>query len=314
MPNICALYGCNSNSDRNTDLTFHTFPKNELRKKWIHLCKRKDKFNADSSRICSLHFESSDYARNLKYELLGIPIPRHLVRLNSDAIPTLHLPTSEGNNVSTSREFRAVKRGMKRFIHDIECSPTVNELQENAHEEPRVATIDKLQQELQEVKSERDALLKEKKEWEIERSSLQEKIATVEFNATSLARSNLSKYFSPSQVRFLTGIPVKHWCEDDISGALALRYLSPKAYRYLRNKMEFPYPSISTLHRWVSKINVEPGILTSVLMPLRHKAKTMTEMNRLCVMSFDEMSVAYEWTYDKELILSIHPKVKFSVL
>ncbi|XP_066970831.1 uncharacterized protein [Macrobrachium rosenbergii] len=96
MPNICALFGCHSNSDLNTDLTFHKFPKNEdLRKKWIHLCKKKHKFNAESSRFCSVHFQSTDFARNLKYELLGIPIPRNCIQLKSDAVPTMHLPASE---------------------------------------------------------------------------------------------------------------------------------------------------------------------------------------------------------------------------
>ena len=97
MPNICALFGCDSNSNRNSDLMFHSFPKNqELRNKWIHLCKRIDKINPDISRICSLHFEQTSYARNLRYELLGIPLPRKLVRLKEDAIPTLHLPMAKG--------------------------------------------------------------------------------------------------------------------------------------------------------------------------------------------------------------------------
>ena len=97
MPNMCAVFGCNSNSGRNGDLIFHTFPKNEeLRKKWIHLCKREGRINANSSRICSLHFESSAYARNLQYELLGIPLPRKLVRLKDDAVPILSLPNSKG--------------------------------------------------------------------------------------------------------------------------------------------------------------------------------------------------------------------------
>ena len=216
-----------------------------------------------------------------------------------------------GNSKSTNRESRAAKRGMKKLIQDIECPSTANELQESPNEEPRVITMEEVQEELQQVKAERDALLAEKREWEIERSILREQIDKTSVAVKDVVRSNLIKYFSPSQVDFLlTGIPVKHWCEDDISRALTLRYLSPKAYRYLRNTVQFPYPSISTLHRWISKINVEPGILTSVLKLLQHKATTMIEWDRLCVMSFDEMSVAYEWTYDKGTDTLYSPKSK----
>ena len=77
MVTYCAVFGCNSNAKQNKDLLFHTFPKDEeTRKKWVNACKRADKFNADNGRICSLHFEKSAYARNLKYELLRLPLPR----------------------------------------------------------------------------------------------------------------------------------------------------------------------------------------------------------------------------------------------
>ena len=62
MPNICAVFGCNSRGRRKEGLSFFRFPKDaETRQKWINLCRRKDKFNYPNSRICSRHFEDSSY-------------------------------------------------------------------------------------------------------------------------------------------------------------------------------------------------------------------------------------------------------------
>jgi THAP domain len=82
MPGIrCAIYGCNNSrlasKVSGQDLIFHVFPKpkdlvsNTMRREWISRCKRQDRFNPDTSRICSAHFVESDYERDLQSELLG---------------------------------------------------------------------------------------------------------------------------------------------------------------------------------------------------------------------------------------------------
>ena len=57
----------------------------ELRRLWIHACRRKDSFNPNTGRICSIHFLPTDYKRDLKNELLGLPTVK---RLFENAIPT----------------------------------------------------------------------------------------------------------------------------------------------------------------------------------------------------------------------------------
>ena len=75
---------------------FHKFPKdNDTKNKWIHCCKREDQLNSDNARICSLHFASDAYEKNLMYECLGQPVPRNQIRLKKGAIPTLHMPGKE---------------------------------------------------------------------------------------------------------------------------------------------------------------------------------------------------------------------------
>lgn len=54
----------------------------------------------------------------------------------------------------------------------------------------------------------------------------------------------LSKYFTPTQVNMFL-YPTKkvyRWTPEDISSAITLRSVSPKAYRYLRVKKNFPLP------------------------------------------------------------------------
>lgn len=77
------MYGCSNTYDANKGraddlkITMHVFPKSKdlvsqtIRKEWVTRCSRRDKFNPDTSRICSEHFAGTDYERDLQHELLG---------------------------------------------------------------------------------------------------------------------------------------------------------------------------------------------------------------------------------------------------
>lgn len=57
-------------------------------------------------------------------------------------------------------------------------------------------------------------------------------------------KDTLSKFFSPQQIEMILHKKKKvaKWEPEDIASAITLRSMSPKAYRYLRNKLEFPLP------------------------------------------------------------------------
>jgi len=65
MVNKCSAYGCKSgyktdNTDSN--VTFHAYPRDpELRDKWIRANPRKDFIPSKHSRLCSLHFQPTDF-------------------------------------------------------------------------------------------------------------------------------------------------------------------------------------------------------------------------------------------------------------
>ncbi|GBN36193.1 hypothetical protein AVEN_241703-1 [Araneus ventricosus] len=79
---------------------YHRFPQNRaLNKIWEERCKRKYEFNVKNAVICSEHFTEDDYERDLRNELLGLPLKK---LLKKDAVPTLSLPEFENTTKKTS--------------------------------------------------------------------------------------------------------------------------------------------------------------------------------------------------------------------
>lgn len=135
------------------------------------------------------------------------------------------------------------------------------------------------------------------------------KIDIVYVKVTSDSAEKLSGYFSESQIRsVLTDKHVIQWHEEDISRAVTLRSLSTKAS--LHRGKHFAMPSITTIRCWVSKVNIESGVLFPVIQLLQHNAQAMSEFDRLCILSFDETTVLHEWSYDKVTNTLIAPKHK----
>ncbi len=69
--NTCAIASCSSPNG----ISYHKFPKEpSLRKIWLEACKRKDKVNPDTATICAHHFKQENFVRDLKNELLNLPV------------------------------------------------------------------------------------------------------------------------------------------------------------------------------------------------------------------------------------------------
>ena len=78
------------NITKGTDIKYHPFPKDpKVQRIWILKCHRKDNFNTSIARICSKHFSETDYVRDLRAELMSIPLRRVL---REDAIPHMNHP------------------------------------------------------------------------------------------------------------------------------------------------------------------------------------------------------------------------------
>ena len=86
----CAVAQCSNYGRKISDVMYHRFPKDpKFQREWVSRCKRMDKVNVNTARVCSIHFLPEDYERGLKNELLGLPLIKKLKR---DAIPSQHIP------------------------------------------------------------------------------------------------------------------------------------------------------------------------------------------------------------------------------
>ncbi|GAB6022415.1 hypothetical protein CHUAL_006532 [Chamberlinius hualienensis] len=88
--NVCAVSTCKNNGRKTTNVIYHRFPKDiALQQLWVKCCKRADTVNPVHAKVCSIHFGPEDYVRDLKNELLGLPLRKRLI---TSAVPSLHMP------------------------------------------------------------------------------------------------------------------------------------------------------------------------------------------------------------------------------
>ncbi|XP_076050878.1 uncharacterized protein LOC143031207 isoform X2 [Oratosquilla oratoria] len=115
MPDNCAVYGCTSKYKNKSGISFYTFPRDEeVRKAWVSLCSSPKEINPVFARVCSRHFQPSDYKRQLKYELLDLPVPRQLKMLKPDAVPNICLPEPRGTDPASKRARAAERKRRSR--------------------------------------------------------------------------------------------------------------------------------------------------------------------------------------------------------
>ena len=109
----CGAPGCKNRSTENKGISFHRLPttkRNEIRKKWLQNIRRK--IVPLRLYICSEHFESSCFQRDLKAELTGTK-PRNM--LKDEAVPTIfsHMSGSSKKRISAlQREEKQLKKVM----------------------------------------------------------------------------------------------------------------------------------------------------------------------------------------------------------
>lgn len=115
----------------------------------------------------------------------------------------------------------------------------------------------------------------------------------------------MQNVFSAGQIRKMEHQNQRlRWCAEDIANGIAIHSAGPRAYRLLLRK-KYPLPAVITLKKWCAKVKVQPGILQPVL-DIVTKAN-MTQLERVCVISFDEMKIRKKFIYDKTLDETLKP-------
>ena len=100
----CAAFGCNNRGTKGNGLSFCSFPKDgQMRKAWIHYCRRWNFDPTSGHRLCSTHFTRDCFERDpLRMMELGVD-GTFKRRLKPDATPNVPLasPDPEKKNGET---------------------------------------------------------------------------------------------------------------------------------------------------------------------------------------------------------------------
>lgn len=156
---------------------------------------------------------------------------------------------------------------------------------------------------IKELIKENEKLQQKNKELNTEVGQLKEQMKEdIQKEAKEIAADTLRKVFTPGQIKRLmlpNNVRTK-WSTEDIISAIALRSLSPRAYRYLRNTKQIPLPAFSTLQNWVASFHILPGILQEVLQIMSIKGKPLSTTEKLTVLSFDELYVSNKLDLDRK--------------
>uniref|UniRef100_A0A8C6P0D4 THAP-type domain-containing protein n=1 Tax=Nothobranchius furzeri TaxID=105023 RepID=A0A8C6P0D4_NOTFU len=81
MPEFCAAYSCSNRrtvESKARGITFHKFPRKDMRKKWERALRRKDFTATNTTVLCSEHFKPEDFDRT-----------GQIVRLRDGVIPSI---------------------------------------------------------------------------------------------------------------------------------------------------------------------------------------------------------------------------------
>lgn len=91
----------------------------------------------------------------------------------------------------------------------------------------------------------------------------------------------------------------RHWTGQDKSVALNIYLRSPSTYRALRRILNLP--CIKTLRRSISGIANKPGFCPVLQESIRRVVTKMNNQDKICILSFDEMSIKSALQYNQHL-------------
>ncbi|KAF0291988.1 Transposable element P transposase [Amphibalanus amphitrite] len=89
------------------------------------------------------------------------------------------------------------------------------------------------------------------------------------------------------------------WSDKDVGTALGLRILSRRAYIYVKECMRIPLPSFTTLSEWTRDFRMTPGLMEPALAVLEATVTDLSDMDKLCVLAFDDVSLDGRVCYDQ---------------
>ncbi|XP_077276724.1 uncharacterized protein LOC143905279 [Temnothorax americanus] len=208
----------------------------------------------------------------------------------------------EKDNINVEEETQNMTR---EYLENIEQNDTIElDINEEINMDNNASSMETLvmqlrnsEEEKQQLFEEKQQLLEENQDLEQKNEQLNKQISQLQAEVTkimknkqkeaeAIATNALSKVFTPGQISILMSTQNRvHWSHEDIMSAISLRSLSPKAYKYLRNVKKVPLPCLTTLHNWVAKFTVLPGILNEVLNIMSSKGHNLSTVEKITVLN-----------------------------
>nr|XP_022904587.1 uncharacterized protein LOC111416728 isoform X2 [Onthophagus taurus] len=273
MPMCCSVSSCKMThvlaQDMKKKISFFSFPKEtNLKNIWIKRCDRKGTMTAKRPRICSLHFRSEDFKRDLQSELQNLP-PKLI--LKKGALPSLNLgkynleecavETERTENDDSARttgvpQLKLILLNLHEEVN-VSSNTVVTNVEDkderiillNAENLRLKKTIMQQQLTINKYRKKINSLQTENRQQKQSISLLKSK------HVEKKVQDQFKNIFTPKQLEvILKNKKIVHWQEEDITRAYTIRYFSKNCYNYLRDELHYPLPGISTLQSWAAKL------------------------------------------------------------
>jgi Transposase protein len=114
-----------------------------------------------------------------------------------------------------------------------------------------------------------------------------------------IIRDALEPIFSPAQCdRLLLKKGARRWTEDDYAMAISFLCRSTRGYRYARDILKLPLPAVSSVKAKIAKFPLTEGLATFALKIMQARGLSMSELQKICVLTFDEIYINSNMVYD----------------
>ncbi|CAI6377434.1 unnamed protein product [Macrosiphum euphorbiae] len=312
----CSGYGCTNRRQKENGIHFHRFPlkRPDVLKKWLHEIRRKNFTPNQYSYLCSEHFTPSDYLNESRPELdkkllkdEAVPsvfkFPQHLQKKQKASRPLLQnrqkandqnnmihaeIVNEAGEDSSTNTMFYQSETSHQKEDKMVQCN--IKTFNKKLYQNKIKILQQRLKRRNSKIKSLKDLILRIKKNVTYSdevTQMLEENFGG--FPLTLLLHEHKSKMLHKKGVRYTNAMK---------DFAKTLFFYSPKAYKYVRKMFTLPHPS--TIRKWLSSTECEPGFLEEVFLFLKQEVSKNSWLQD-CSLVHDSMSLRKQlvWEPDK---------------
>ncbi|KAB0802448.1 hypothetical protein PPYR_04634 [Photinus pyralis] len=278
-------------STADSRVQYYYFPKHPLvAQQWLAACWQPEPIDIANAQICSIHFDSSCFSTEYKMDYLGnytkvlkfdaipnlyLPNTQQSIILKTadDPVSTDRINSGDIKDIMVF-ELQTVPLPVNNFV-----TLTTNQIADGCSTSQVLADNEKYKHvtnktQLEHIKNANLILKRNCEEYQMVINQLKEKINrrreevklvneeirkisrhldAARINNLSVAeqRNILSKVFSESQIKILSGKKKIYWSNDDMAMGYTIRQISNKrCYFYLSKKLNFPLPALSSIKRW----------------------------------------------------------------